>query len=136
MTRNAVRFRKLPDNGDNRGFSYKASKEALAFSQKIVDLHITSIVPGAIRGNHFHNGKDEVIYVIYQSKWQLVYDEGEKSEVKNHEITGVGCIEITVSANCAHAIKNTGSSDLLILAASNGEYDPELPCTRRRVVVE
>lgn len=136
MTRNAVRFMKLPDNGDTRGFSYKASKEALAFSQKIVDLHITSIVPGAIRGNHFHSGRNEVIYVIYQSKWQLVYDEGENSEVKNHEITGSGCIEITVSANCAHAIKNTGRKDLLILAASNGEYDPELPCTKRRVVVE
>ena len=136
MTRSIVRFRKLTDNGDNRGFSYKASKEALAFSQKIVDLHIVSIVPGAIRGNHFHIDRNEVIYVIYQSQWLFVYDEGENSTVKNHEITGSGCIEIAVSANCAHAIKNTGSKDLLIFAASNGKYDPDLPCTRRRVVVE
>jgi uncharacterized cupin superfamily protein len=39
--------------------------DVLAMIDKVLDVHIASVRPGAARGNHYHSVKAELITVVY-----------------------------------------------------------------------
>lgn len=125
----------LKNEGDERGFSYNVPKSALKFIGKIKDAHIATIVPGAIRGNHYHVGRKEFILVWFNDSWIFAWDQdgGAKKETKT--FFGTGLILIEIDMDISHAIKNTGDKDIFIMAFSNKEYDVENSDTHRRIVI-
>jgi dTDP-4-dehydrorhamnose 3,5-epimerase-like enzyme len=59
-----VQITQLNNNGDARGFSFMAPAEALAFVGRMADVHLASMKPGAVRGNHYHLRRREAIVVL------------------------------------------------------------------------
>eukprot|EP01006_Ploeotia_vitrea_P026272 TRINITY_DN59240_c0_g2_i1.p1 TRINITY_DN59240_c0_g2~~TRINITY_DN59240_c0_g2_i1.p1 ORF type:complete len:194 (+),score=14.96 TRINITY_DN59240_c0_g2_i1:77-658(+) len=98
-----------------------------------LDAHVGTIKPGAIRGNHQHGGKDEVLMT-----W------GAKSFIR--VATGAGAKEahfleteaaiIVAPRGYAHAIKNEedpGGKDLNLLGCSSAMWDPHNPQTTENI---
>lgn len=114
----------LNDFGDERGSSFTVPAEVLAFLGRVADVHIATIVAGAVRGNHFHLRRKEAIVVVHRTEWRLHWDDGESTAVSKREFREGGAEVILVDPGNAHAVQNTGPEPLLIAAFSSEEYDP------------
>jgi dTDP-4-dehydrorhamnose 3,5-epimerase-like enzyme len=114
----------LPDSGDHRGSSFTLPPEALSFVGTVRDIHFASLVPGSVRGNHFHLRRREAILVTYDSAWSLYWDNGEASQIQQREFTGSGAVLILVESGCSHAVRNIGDTTMRITGISSEVYDP------------
>jgi hypothetical protein len=66
MNRPSIQITLLEDRGDARGSSYEPGCRWVEFLKRIEDAHITTILPGCVRGNHFHPQRKEVLIVLFQ----------------------------------------------------------------------
>ncbi|MGA9117566.1 MAG: hypothetical protein WB626_12405 [Bacteroidota bacterium] len=119
----------LADAGDDRGSSFSLPRVWNAFLPPAQDAHITTILPGQTRGNHFHPARREVIVLLYRDAWTLAWDAGEGTEVHRRDFAGGGAALLLVEAGAAHAITNTGARDLVAVALRDKPYDPAHPDT-------
>jgi mannose-6-phosphate isomerase-like protein (cupin superfamily) len=120
-----VRIIELPNaGGDQRGDSFTLPREALEFVGEVKDFHIATIVPAAVRGDHFHLRRKEVIIVVHKGSWRFCWDEGDGSIRDSRAFSGVGTIAILIEPGHSHAIENTGESSLTFCSLSSEPYDP------------
>jgi oxalate decarboxylase/phosphoglucose isomerase-like protein (cupin superfamily) len=123
----------LQDLGDQRGSSFTVPAEVLAFLGRVADVHVASVIAGAVRGNHFHLRRKEAIVVIHRTEWTLHWDDGASTAVSSQRFPGAGAEVILVDSGHAHAVQNTGLKDLLITAFSSEEYEPSETVPRKVV---
>ncbi|MET9226390.1 cupin domain-containing protein [Lentzea sp. NPDC003310] len=125
---------------DDRGFSFSVLRDQLGLIGPIQDVHIAEIRPGAVRGNHFHAHRGELIAVVATGRWSVHWDTGEGTEVHSRSFDGNGAVAVVPPRGWSHAVKNDGDESMWIYAASDATYDrhdPD-PVARdavRRVVV-
>jgi len=128
-----VRIIELPDLGDARGYSFTAPAEAIEFVGAIQDVHFASVLPGAVRGNHFHLRRREAIVIFAQSPWSFHWDEGSATAPQHIAITRPGATLITVAPGAWHAVRNDGNQVMTLAAFSSEPYDPAETVARKLI---
>jgi oxalate decarboxylase/phosphoglucose isomerase-like protein (cupin superfamily) len=115
-----VRSCDLQNDGDERGNSYHTIlKQITDFLGSIGNIHIATITPGFLRGNHYHLRHSEALIVLYSEKWPFHWDSGPKTKVVQRSFRGQGAVLIQIKPNSSHAVLNVGKSDLCLVAFSN-----------------
>ncbi|MCP4708518.1 MAG: hypothetical protein GY869_07840 [Planctomycetes bacterium] len=117
----------LEDKGDQRGESFALPNELFEFLGSVEEVHLAEIKVGAVRGNHGHNLKKEVLVVWYEDQCRFGWKK--HSEFKITEFNGKGALLIAIEPKVLHALKNTGDKKVQIIAFSNMKHDPEKPDT-------
>lgn len=125
----------LKDGGDARGSSFPVPAAWLRRLGVIEDVHVASLVPGGVRGNHYHVTRRELLLVVHQDSWSLHWDCGDKSAVVRREFSGAGAVLVFVPPYAAHAVRNDGKAELQITGMSDGLYDSSAPDAFPRRVV-
>jgi mannose-6-phosphate isomerase-like protein (cupin superfamily) len=128
-----IQISELKNSGDARGLSFTAPPEALAYVGRMADVHVASIKPGAIRGNHFHLRRREAIVVLPSSRWSFHWDEGNGDAVQHREFDGSCAVLVLVAPGASHAVRNDGEGILWLTAISSEPYDPEESVARKVV---
>jgi dTDP-4-dehydrorhamnose 3,5-epimerase-like enzyme len=128
-----MQIQDLANSGDARGFSFTAPREALDFLGGIVDMHLASSAPGAVRGNHYHGHKREAIILLPGTAWSLHWDEGEGTPIQRRSFEGASAVLLLVSPECSHAVRNDGTTLLWLVACSSEAYDPAQIVARKVV---
>ena len=128
-----LQISELGNLGDIRGFSFTLPSAALDFLKRVSDLHLASIVPGAVRGNHYHLRRREAIVVLPGPAWSLHWDEGEGMPPQHRSFPGSGAMLVLVSPDSSHAVRNDGNGLLWIVACSSETYDPAESVVRKVV---
>jgi oxalate decarboxylase/phosphoglucose isomerase-like protein (cupin superfamily) len=114
----------LDDSTDARGLSVSILKPHLdILGGPVEDVHIGEIQPGAIRGNHYHVERKEIIAVAYSDAWSLHWDTGEGSTPQHRYFDGSGGLLAVPPNMWSHAVRNDGSKPLWIIALSDREYN-------------
>ena len=134
-TAQLIRIVRLPDTGDTRGSSFVPPPECLEFIDSIRDMHIATILPGAVRGNHYHRQHREVVVVVHSDRWSFHWDSGPGSAIRTEECLGAGAVMLAIEPLAAHAIRNDGAAELYVIGFSNVAYDIRMPDSHRRPVV-
>jgi dTDP-4-dehydrorhamnose 3,5-epimerase-like enzyme len=124
----------LEDGGDGRGGSFSPPRRWLKHLRALEDLHIATIRPGKVRGNHYHTARRELLMVVYRDRWSLHWDCGEGTEPSQRHFDGSGAVLVAVPRLWSHAIRNDGVRDLWLVGASDVAYDPDNPDAFRRIV--
>jgi len=119
---------------DERGASFSVPLEQLDFLGAAKDVHVASIGPGHVRGNHFHVVRRELIIVLPHEHWSVHWDTGEGTDVLTHTFCDSGATAIAIPPGCAHAIRNDGGTPLWLIASTDGVYDGSRPDAYGRVV--
>lgn len=114
----------LENHGDARGESFSLSIQALQFLPTVKDIHVASIRPDAVRGNHFHLRRREIVIVTHLSTWAFCWDEGEHTHPRKRVFPGAGAVAILIEPGCSHAVENIGDSELSLVSLSSLQYDP------------
>lgn len=125
----------LRDSGDSRGSSFSAPAELFAGTFPVEDMHIATIEPGAVRGNHYHAARREMLVIMAGDRWSLHWDEGAGTAVRQREFTGPGVVLVTVPTGMSHAIRNDGAVPMQMIGLSDGPYDAARPDAYPRSVV-
>ncbi len=125
----------LTDRGDKRGSSFSVDRRWSDFLPSAVDLHLTTLHPGAIRGNHFHKVRKEVIVILHRDEWTLYWDLGIGTPITQRKFSGGGAVLLTVEPLSSHAIVNSGEQDLYTIALTDAIFDPQRPDTYPRALV-
>ena len=128
-----IRISDLPNSGDGRGFSITTPAEALAFVDRVADVHLASTAPGAIRGNHYHLRRREAIVLLPGTAWSLHWDEGEGMPAQRRTFDGGSTVLVLISPGASHAVRNDGVTPLWLVACSSEPYDPTETVARKVV---
>jgi dTDP-4-dehydrorhamnose 3,5-epimerase-like enzyme len=129
-----IEFYTLPDEGDKRGSAWQVG-EAVDFLDAIEDVHLMTLEPGCVRGNHFHRDKREILVIRHVGRWALHWDDGPETSSQRTVFAEPGAVAITVPPNCAHAIVNLGGGTMQVFSFSDRRYDPAAPDSHRRELV-
>lgn len=100
---------------DARGSLYKIHPEAVSGEVYAVQTH-----PGESRGHHFHRTMGEW-FTALSGVGIVVVEDPESGVCRQASLVGQ---RVYVPPGLAHALFNTGSSDLLVLACADGPYAP------------
>jgi len=94
---------------------------------KIKNIHLASIKPDQIRGNHFHKNKTEYIF-IFGGMVEIVIKDIESGEL--YEYLSFDCKTpalLIARPKIAHAIKNIDENDIYLFCYGTESYDPNYP---------
>lgn len=103
-----VRITPLEARKDHRGSSFPVP---LPFGS-VGECHAATVRPAAVRGNHFHTTRRELLLVVYRDRWTLLWDDGEGTPLQSRAFEGEGALLAEIDPLCAHAVRNDGSHDL------------------------
>jgi dTDP-4-dehydrorhamnose 3,5-epimerase-like enzyme len=134
MAASKLAYLELTDSGDERGSSFPVPGSWFAEAFPVRDGHITTLLPGQTRGNHFHRTRLETIIVMFDDRWSLHWDEGKHTARQHRQFEGQGAVVLMVQPEASHAIRNDGSRVLRLVGLTDGPFDPTSPDTFPRKV--
>src|SRR6516162_4004519 len=115
MTDSELKVTVIKDSGDARGSSFPVPAECFAAGFSVRDAHLSTLMPGRIRGNHFHAARQEVLLVMATGRWSLHWDSGAGTPVSVRTFEGPGAVVIHVPPFASHAIRNDADVGLQII---------------------
>lgn len=122
-----VRITQLEDSADARGSSFTPSLLWQRLLSNNMDIHLMTLRPGFVRGNHYHRNRFEVLLIVYTDVWSLHWDSGPETPAEHHVFSGAGAVMVEIEPLASHAIRNDGASDLQIIGLANIAYEPSSP---------
>jgi UDP-2-acetamido-2,6-beta-L-arabino-hexul-4-ose reductase len=117
---------KLGEFSDKRGNLVENTEENIMLSSR--HFFISKSIPGVIRGNHYHKRKTEY-FIIVQGKCLIVVEDINSRSKESLEISDSDNLAVLMEPKKAHAIKNIGKNQLILLALVNEKLDHENPDT-------
>jgi dTDP-4-dehydrorhamnose 3,5-epimerase-like enzyme len=122
-----VRITLLDDHGDQRGSSYVPPTSWTSFLGVARDMHITTILPGQIRGNHYHAVRKELLVVLFEDRVLLKWDSGPGTPAAERTFHGPGAVLVEADPLASHAVSNTGQKPLWVIGMCDAVYNPQAP---------
>lgn len=89
---------------------------------------ISKSKPGIIRGNHYHKRKLEWFLVV-KGKAELYIEDIKTKERKEYSISAEENLLLRMEPLKAHAIRNVGKEELILLAIINEVFNRQDPDT-------
>jgi len=119
-----IEVEKLRKFEDNRGFLIEFLKGIELEKKQFGQIYIATLKPGFIRGNHYHEMKDEY-FAIIQGKARLCLEDIKTRKRLEYLVDGddTHITRIRVGKGIAHVIKNVGSEPLVLTAYATEIYD-------------
>ena len=133
--RTPIRITHLQNTGDNRGSSFILPNWCINFIDSVKDIHISTIVSGAVRGNHYHKNHRELLLVIYHDKWSLHWDTGSDTKIHKKTFSGSGAVSVEIEPMASHAIRNDGMQKLYVFGLADMHYEPDAPDSHQKDVI-
>jgi hypothetical protein len=67
-------------------------------------LHIATVTPRAVRGNHFHAGRREVLVALADDSRPFSWDAGPDRPVRQRRSPSVKALTIEIQPSSSHAV--------------------------------
>ena len=113
-----IKIEKIEIRKDNRGFSATPVDENSLKKGKALNLHVVSMNPGAVRGNHYHKKQSEIIWII-GGPCSVTSKNRESGEEEKITISPENDTLLTIPPEITHAIKNISDEVAYLLCYSN-----------------
>jgi len=128
-----VEIRETIVDTDDRGFFAKLADEAMMRSAS--NVHLVSLEPEAVRGNHYHENQTEYIWVV-GGRVRFIAVDNETGETLDAVLEGAVAPLVTIPPGISHAFENIGTGTNHLLCFSrlvSGTWQGDV---RRNVILE
>jgi len=119
------KIKKLEVHSDKRGWLVELLK-ANELEKPVKQLHIASIKPGCVRGNHYHSKRMEWFFIV-AGKAELSLQDIKTKEKIHFKLSPKEPKVITIFPYIAHAVKNIGKEIVYLVSAQSDIYNPRKP---------
>ncbi len=84
--------------------------------------------PGIVKGNHWHNTKNEKFLVV-RGEGLIRFRRVGADEVLEYRVSGERLTVVDIPTGYVHSIENVGTDDLVTVMWANEPFDPQRPDT-------
>lgn len=119
---------------DHRGWLVELLGQEQVNSDEFGLVYAFAAVPQAVRGNHYHVRKTEWFCVI-RGTGRLVLEDANTGDREEIALDGKTMVRVRIPPLAAHAIQNTGDSEMIVLAYISEPFDPEDPDTFAKEII-
>ena len=84
--------------------------------------------PGIVKGNHWHNSKNEKFLVV-SGRGVIRFRKPDEETVYEYHVSGDKLEVVDIPTGYTHNIENLGEGDMVTLMWANEAFDPENPDT-------
>lgn len=120
-------------SADGRGFLAKPIEDNTV--REVSNIHLVSLGPGKVRGNHFHENQTEYVSVI-GGRVRFIAVDNETHEMIDTILDGARVPVIMIPPRVTHALKNIGAEVNYLLCFSHTETGTWQGDVKRRVILE
>lgn len=120
--------RMLDQKTDNRGRVFEVLRREHVPEGCFGQVYVFTCSPGSVKGNHYHTRKTEWFSVI-SGEGELILCDLKSLQHESVTLTGTQPTVVTIPAGTAHAMRNIGQSELIVLAYITEPYNPKDPDT-------
>ena len=119
------KIKKLEVHSDKRGWLVELLK-ANELEKPVKQIHIASIKPGCVRGNHYHSKRIEWFFIVAGIA-KLSLQDIKSNEKICFKLSSKKPKVITIFPNISHAVKNVGKEKIYLVSAQSDIYNPKKP---------
>ncbi|NQV18391.1 MAG: WxcM-like domain-containing protein [Armatimonadetes bacterium] len=118
----------IPKHSDERGFLIEFLREDENILNFKGQVYASTISPGDIRGNHYHNEKTE-IFCVLKGKLKVLIQNINSNKVDEFILDGnkEDLDRLLVPPKFAHTFTNIGNEEVILLAWGNKVHNHEDP---------
>lgn len=84
--------------------------------------------PGIVKGNHWHNTKNEK-FIVIKGDAEICFRKVNTEAIIKYNVSGKNVQIVDIPCGYTHSIKNIGKEDMLFVIWCNECFDPENPDT-------
>jgi oxalate decarboxylase/phosphoglucose isomerase-like protein (cupin superfamily) len=125
----------IPGTKDERGMTVIPMEESKLFGGKYCNVHIPSINPGAIRGNHYHADQPEYVLILGQD-CRIVAVENATQRREELFFEEAPNKLLVFPPKVTHALKNEGKEMIYLVCFNEKDGSSDKPETTRKVILE
>jgi len=129
MSERRTRIETLSAFRDARGTLFEPLDDQGLAAQK--NVHVVLSEPGAVRGNHQHPNSVEVTAVVGPCLVRLKEFDG----IRDVEVPAGETWRFTIPAGVAHAYRNTGTAQMVLISFNSSPHDPANPDSVREAIL-
>ncbi len=119
-----MKLNTIPKHSDQRGFLIEFIREDENLLNFKGQIYASTISPGDIRGNHYHNEKTE-IFCVMKGKLKVLVQQIDSNKINEYILDSNKdeLDRILVSPKYAHAFINIGNEEVILLAYGDKVHD-------------
>lgn len=123
--KNKLKYRveKLTVHKDERGWLVELFRTGKGV-KPVKQIHVASIRPGYIRGEHYHSKRIERFFIVAGRAELILQDIKTKAKVA-FRLSPKEPKVITIFPYVGHSVKNIGKEMVYLASAQNDIYDPK-----------
>jgi dTDP-4-dehydrorhamnose 3,5-epimerase len=123
-----VTVREAPYFVDTRGWLFKAVPKEFVGKSQFGEIYLSGAKPREVKGCHYHNKTTEWFCVI-QGEGTLYLKDTRSGEKMTLTLNRENRLSIEIPPQIAHAILNSGTEEMILLAFADIPYDSDNPDT-------
>jgi len=104
---------------DQRGWGVRPLEAAGLAGVPLGDLHVVSLRPGMVRGDHHHDGTEWLL--ITEGTVEFRSRASEEEPVRSQTLEGDHPVLVEIPPGVRHAIRNVGERTVYLVAFSDRE---------------
>jgi len=109
-----VKVIEMPLHQDERGWVVWPLREPDVEAYCISNLHVPSLQPGAVRGNHYHLNSTEFALVL-SGPCLVIFVHNESGEKEEILVEGSKPVLFKIPPNITHAFRNQSEKEIFLL---------------------
>jgi dTDP-4-dehydrorhamnose 3,5-epimerase-like enzyme len=103
---------------DDRGWGVRPLEAAgLTGGKSVGDVHVVSLRPGHVRGNHYHDGPEWLL--VFGGTLEVRSRRGDEGALGVETVEGDNPVLLEIPPGVRHSLKNESNSTLFLLAFSD-----------------
>ena len=132
---NGVEIINIHPSTDARGWVAWPITPELLVSGNLGNVHLPSLTPGAVRGNHYHSHAIEYVLILNGPCRSKCADH-TTGETQDFAFTDNFPVLLKIDAGITHAFKNEGSNDIFLLCFEQQSPGSPVPDCIRHVILD
>lgn len=119
------KIKKLEVHSDRRGWLVELLKSN-ELEKPVKQIHIASIKPGCVRGEHYHSKRIEWFFIV-AGLAKLSLEDIKTKEKISFKLSSREPKVITIFPKISHAVENIGKDTVYLVSAQSDIYNPKNP---------
>ncbi|MEW6442955.1 MAG: hypothetical protein AB1640_18620 [bacterium] len=116
-----------PGEKDPRGWRVDLLEASGQSAESLGDLHVVSLLPGSVRGNHLHPHAREWL-LMFGGPARLAWRSGRNGDVQEIAVEGRGPALFEILPGVEHALKNLSDGEIYLVAIREAQSQETTSC--------